>query len=382
MAERYFAKFPTIEYANTKCVNITKRPVIADSIDKNPTLFHKYTLKTSSRADVIAENYYEDPFYEWLIFLNNKIVDPYYGWYLNDYDFNNFIELKYGSTANAQERIIHYQLNWPTDDKEISASFYNNSLPDALKKYYTPNFGQSNKIISYKRKQDDFTVSTNRIVTLDIVITSGNGFSVGEIIDIENPLMSSVVGGGEVVFANSSILKIKHVSGNTSVSYTPASFNSNTGVNNSTDYITTSANHGFSNGDLVQYLVSTGNSAIGGLTSGALYYVRYANSTTGFALSETLTGANVNITATSVSETGHTINLLSKVVGETTNTIASFTRSTITYKALSDEEAVYWSPVYYYEYELEQNEKNKNIRLLHSNYALQTSEELRTTMKE
>lgn len=382
MAERYFAKFPTIEYANTKCVNITKRPVINEGLDKNPALFHKYTLKTAARPDIIAENYYQDPFYEWLIFLNNKIIDPYYGWYLNDYDFNNHIGLKYGSVENAQKKIIYYQLNWPSDDKEISASFYNNSLPDALKRYYTPNFGQSNKIVSYKRKQDDFTVSTNQIVTFDIVVTSGNGFSVGEIVDIKNPLMSSDVGTAEITFANSTILKIKHVSGNTSVVYKAALFNANTGVNNSTDYITTSANHGFSNGDLVQYLVAPGNTAIGGLTSGTLYYVRYANSTTGFALSETLTGANVNITATSVSETGHSINLLSKIVGETTNTIASFTKSTITYKALSDEEGVYWSPVYYYEYELENNEKNKNIRLLHNNYSLQTAEDLRTAMKK
>ena len=41
MAERYFAKFPTIEYANTKCTNITKRPTIAQELDKNPSVFHK-----------------------------------------------------------------------------------------------------------------------------------------------------------------------------------------------------------------------------------------------------------------------------------------------------------------------------------------------------
>ena len=128
MAERYFAKFPTIEYANTKCVNITKRPTLAQELENNPTIFHKYTLKTGARPDVIAENYYEDPFYDWLIFLNNKIIDPYYGWYLNDYDFNNFIKIKYGSNEVAQKKIIHYQLNWPTTDLEITASFYNNNL--------------------------------------------------------------------------------------------------------------------------------------------------------------------------------------------------------------------------------------------------------------
>ena len=290
MAERYFAKFPTIEYANTKCVNITKRPTLAQELENNPTIFHKYTLKTGARPDVIAENYYEDPFYDWLIFLNNKIIDPYYGWYLNDYDFNNFIKIKYGSNEVAQKKIIHYQLNWPTTDLEITASFYNNNLPFALKKYYTPNFGQSNKIISYKRKQDDFIVNTNRLISFDVTITSGNAYTVGEIIDIKNSTLSSIVGGGEVVFANSSIVKIKNVSGNTAAT--------------------------------------------------------------------------------------------NKIVGETSNAISTITKTTTAYQSLSSEEEVYWSPVYYYEYEVENNEKNKNIRLLHSNYALQTSEELRTVMKE
>lgn len=89
--------------------------------------------------------------------------------------------------------------------------------------------------------------------------------------------------------------------------YKDVTFNSNTGVNGTTEYITMSSNHGFSNGDLVTYILAAGNTTGTGLTSGNSYYVRYANSTTGLALSTTLTGANVNLTATAVSETGHTL---------------------------------------------------------------------------
>ena len=89
--------------------------------------------------------------------------------------------------------------------------------------------------------------------------------------------------------------------------YKDATFNANTGVDGAAEYITAGASHGFSNGDLVTYLVATGNTAIGGLTNNTSYYVRYANSTTGLALSTTETGANVNLTATATSETGHTL---------------------------------------------------------------------------
>ena len=82
-----------------------------------------------------------------------------------------------------------------------------------------------------------------------------------------------------------------------------ASFNALTGVANTTDYITTSSAHGFSNGDYVRYDVSTGNNAITGLNNGGFYYIVAAN-TTAFKVAETNGGASVNVTA-GTSETGH-----------------------------------------------------------------------------
>lgn len=82
-----------------------------------------------------------------------------------------------------------------------------------------------------------------------------------------------------------------------------AAFNALTGVANSTDYITTTAAHGFSNGDYVRYDVSTGNNAITGLNNGGFYYIIAAN-TTAFKVSTTNGGASINVTA-GASETGH-----------------------------------------------------------------------------
>ena len=96
------------------------------------------------------------------------------------------------------------------------------------------------------------------------------------------------------------------VSGNSVVIGTVASFNANTGVNGTTDYITSLAAHGFSNGEYVQYLVAAGNTALSGLSNAGYYYVVGANSTA-FQLAATHSGANINITASSTSETGHTL---------------------------------------------------------------------------
>lgn len=288
--ERYFIKFPEMTYANTQCRDITRRVTMEDKLKLNPSLYHRYTIGETERADLLAHSYYEDSYYDWLIYLNNGIVDPYYGWYMDMYDFNNYIIKKYGSIEQAQKRIKYYQLNWPTNDVELTPSYYENNLPDHLKKYYDPIFNTQNKIISYRRKKDDIVTNTNKLLQFAVGSVTGNGFMKGEIVDIYNSTLSSVIGGGEVVFANTTTLKVHHISGNTS---------------------------------------ST-----------------------------------------------------NKVLGETSNTLATITQSNILIENLPDDEAVYWSPVYHYDYELEKNEMNKNIRLIDSSFSLDIAEELRVILKD
>jgi len=85
-----------------------------------------------------------------------------------------------------------------------------------------------------------------------------------------------------------------------------STFNANTGVNSTTDFITTGTAHNFTNGTMLQYVVATGNTAIGGLTNGTVYFAVSANSTA-LKLSDTEGGAAINVTATATSETGHTL---------------------------------------------------------------------------
>lgn len=104
---------------------------------------------------------------------------------------------------------------------------------------------------------------------------------------------------------------------NTAV-YKDATFNANTGVNGTTEFITTSTAHGFTNGDKVQYLVATGNTALSGLTNATSYFVISAN-TTALKLSTAAGGSAVDIAASSTSESGHTL----RRVGQGYITIAS-----------------------------------------------------------
>lgn len=206
----YFAKFPIIEYNNINCRDLTRR-VVFDKTTKNlPTFFYPYELKDGLRADTLAQAYYDDWELEWMIYLMNGIVDPYYGWYLQPKDFDSYIISKYGSVEEAQTKIKFYRLNWADFEISIQPSTYENDIPGSLKKYYSPNFGPGSKIISYIRRNADWTVNTNKVIK--IILDSSKGFVEGEWVDIKEG--ADIVGGAEVVTVDSDVsIIVQHITG-------------------------------------------------------------------------------------------------------------------------------------------------------------------------
>lgn len=79
--------------------------------------------------------------------------------------------------------------------------------------------------------------------------------------------------------------------------------NSGTDVTSAADTISISGNPYAAN-DYIRYYTATGNTVISGLANNSLYYVSFANAST-IALSSTLGGANLNITAAVTGESGH-----------------------------------------------------------------------------
>lgn len=219
--DKYFQKLPNLYYNNYLVKDISRRAKLVEEPRKSPYTFYPYELKQELRSDQIAEYYYRDPELDWLIYMSNEIIDPYYQWYLNDRQFESLIVEKYGSLEHAQKKIVFYRNNWYNDDTELSVSFYNNTLQQSWKKYYSPIWGPGNKIISYKRKQFDATTNLNRIIEYNISANNtSNGFIAGELVDIKIPGQDATVGTGEVIIANSTILRIKNVDGNTSANST------------------------------------------------------------------------------------------------------------------------------------------------------------------
>lgn len=209
--DTYFSKFPMITYSNTISRDITRRCKIIANDLATPYLFYPYELNDSLRPDLIAEYYYNDPFLDWSVYMSNDIIDPYYGWYLTYENFYKHLIQKYGSVEYTKKKIMFFRNNWPIDDKELTPSYYNNNLPPSFRKYYTPILGVGTNIISYKRKEDNSILNTNRIMQYTI---SSNNNSIalepGELVDFKRTGEEATVGTGEVEMSNSTIVRIKN----------------------------------------------------------------------------------------------------------------------------------------------------------------------------
>ena len=292
MTQRYFEKLPIITYANTDVVDITARTVVLNSIYNNLSLYYPYDIEQYERPDNIADRYYSDQYKEWIIRLTNKVIDPYYDWYLDQDTFNACVDKKYGSFAIAQVKIKHYQNNWYASSDPISSTTYE-ALPVDAKRFWQPVLVNDQNVsapIEYTRVREDWILATNNVVQYSTANSSG--FIVDEIVDVT--INGSQTGRGQVAFANTTHLTIQHT-------------------------------------------VST------------------------------VTGTVVG-----------TCTLAGRESSKTT----AFTAVTTLANNITSDESVYWSPVTYYEYESNVNERNKSIRLLNSGYSDQVSRQLKELMSD
>lgn len=223
MTERYFEKFQTINYANTAVRNITQRAVVLNAVYNSPLIYYAYDIQQGERPDNIADRYYKDQYQGWILHLFNKVVDPYYDWYIDETTFRDFVSKKYGSLANATSKVKYFRNNWYTNRNRISIASYE-GLDGSLKRFYEPVYADPDlaiRLIGYIRKAEDWKKTTNNVVRFN---ADGRDFIDDEILDVYDGTGSgaSIIGSGQVCSRTSTSTKIQHTTG--SVTTTPTTF--------------------------------------------------------------------------------------------------------------------------------------------------------------
>jgi hypothetical protein len=151
-----------------------------------------------------------------MIYLTNNIVDPYYDYYKSTEDFKSYIETKYGSNSNARAITLFYRLNWHEDERTITVQQYEALVADETanaRKYWKPKLTNTGAVIGYERIKEDWTVSTNKVLSLSLTV-SPSGFAVGDRVTQTSTEAYATI---DYIDLENNRLTVKHVSGSFAV---------------------------------------------------------------------------------------------------------------------------------------------------------------------
>lgn len=202
---KYFSAFPITTYSNTACIDITTATHLTKQAMKSSSLYYTTDILDGMRPDHVSHKTYKNSYYDWLLYYSNDITDPYYDWMMNQEVFDAYIKEKYGSIAQAVEKVVHYRVNWMDDDRRLSASAYN-SLGVAARKYWRPDTMAAN---AYVRKEIEHKVNTNVIANFNVadptVFTNG--------VHATMSVDGNVVLSCEVAFVGADYITVRNVEG-------------------------------------------------------------------------------------------------------------------------------------------------------------------------
>lgn len=219
MAKRYFTNFPEINYNNFTVKDITVSAQVINKYVNLPYTYQAFEID-GERPDQIANEFYDDSYMSWIIFYANKTVDPYYEWFLNETDFQDFLIKKYGSVETSIKTILEFRPNWYDDNRELSVNQFNSmfgSYTAPHSKYWDTNYDDNGNLLSYTRKISNDVVNTNKLIKLKV--DNDDDLETGDLLDIKVAPNGSTVGVAEVLSVSNTGVYIKNVLGDIANSY-------------------------------------------------------------------------------------------------------------------------------------------------------------------
>lgn len=131
------SKFPFAEGDFVRTKNFFRRYALNETAFNYAVFFRKYTIVDGDRLDLLAEKYYGDPFYDWVILITNNFINGVYDWPLTNETLEEEINKKYDNPDEiffyrTKEVLAGYQVDGIDvvaleKDLVVGEEFYNNT---------------------------------------------------------------------------------------------------------------------------------------------------------------------------------------------------------------------------------------------------------------
>jgi hypothetical protein len=180
--ETYFSKLKNIKYdmyLNNKpklVKNIFHKSIVVDKFINDPNTHYEYTIKDGDSPQSLAELYYGNPNYYWVILMMNNIVNPQDEWPLSAALFDTFINKRYGGTPEAEKsreyyihKVYDHIISIETYDRLVSRndrSFEHYKMYSSYEKEFDKN--EKNRVIRLLKKSvlDDFVKEFEKVMAI------------------------------------------------------------------------------------------------------------------------------------------------------------------------------------------------------------------------
>ena len=185
---KYFNYFPKTFYTSNNDVNgveaitnIIARFAFDSQLKENTSAFYPYQVQDSDTPEIIADKYYGNVEYHWVVLLFNNIIDPQFDWPLKNDTLIDYIDKKYTANGSANTpaqsgltwalsennvqgyfKVVTTTANDGTITQEkitIDANTYANVTTGS--NTYATQAGESVKVVVTKETQSYYTYETN-----------------------------------------------------------------------------------------------------------------------------------------------------------------------------------------------------------------------------
>ena len=126
---KYFNYFPKTFYTSNNDVNgveaitnIIARFVFDSQLKENTSAFYPYQVQDSDTPEIIADKYYGNVEYHWVVLLFNNIIDPQFDWPLKSDTLIDYIDKKYTANGTANTP-AQSGLSWALSENNVQGYF-------------------------------------------------------------------------------------------------------------------------------------------------------------------------------------------------------------------------------------------------------------------